>query len=105
MTNCDIIKGNKHERQGGNHMTDKEQKKAAKAFTERWAGKGDEKQETQLFWIDLLQNVLGVENPTALIQFEKPVVVEKNTKFIDGYPEPRNKAQRRYALYLYREYP
>ena len=66
-------------------MTDKEQKKAAKAFTERWAGKGDEKQETQLFWIDLLQNVLGVENPTALIQFEKPVVVEKNTKFIDGY--------------------
>ncbi len=85
LTNCDIIKGNKHERQGGNHMTDKEQKKAAKAFTERWAGKGDEKQETQLFWIDLLQNVLGVENPTALIQFEKPVVVEKNTKFIDGY--------------------
>lgn len=66
-------------------MTDKEQKKAAKAFTERWAGKGDEKQETQLFWIDLLQNVLGVENPTALIQFEKTVVVEKNTKFIDGY--------------------
>ena len=66
-------------------MTDKEQKKAAKEFVARWEGRGDEKQETQLFWIDLLQNVLGVEDPTSLIQFEKPVVVEKNTKFIDGY--------------------
>lgn len=66
-------------------MTDKEQKKAAKEFAERWKDRGDEKQETQLFWIDLLQNVLGVENPTSLIQFEKPVVVEKNQKYIDGY--------------------
>ncbi|MCR4647230.1 MAG: methylase, partial [Oscillospiraceae bacterium] len=66
-------------------MTDKEQKKAAKQFAERWDGKGDEKQETQRFWIDLLQNVLGIENPTAVIEFEKPVVVEKNQKYIDGY--------------------
>lgn len=66
-------------------MTDKEQKKAAKEFVERWDGRGDEKQETQSFWIDLLQNVLGIDNPTAVIQFEKPVVVEKNQKYIDGY--------------------
>ena len=66
-------------------MTDKEQIKAAKEFVSRWEGKGDEKQETALFWIDLLQNVLGVENPTSIIQFEKPVVIEKNTKFIDGF--------------------
>ncbi len=66
-------------------MTDKEQIKAAKEFAARWEGKGDEKQETALFWIDLLQNVLGVENPTSIIQFEKPVVIEKNTKFIDGF--------------------
>lgn len=66
-------------------MTDKEQIKAAKALVTRWEGKGDEKQETALFWIDLLQNVLGVENPTSIIQFEKPVVIEKNTKFIDGF--------------------
>lgn len=71
-------------------MTEKEQKKAAKEFAERWQGKGDEKQETQSFWIDLLQNVLGVENPTSVIKFEKTVVVEKNTKFIDGYiPETK----------------
>ncbi len=66
-------------------MTPKEQKKAAKEFAARWEDRGDEKQEAQLFWIDLLQNVLGVENPTSLIQFEKPVVVEKNQKYIDGY--------------------
>lgn len=66
-------------------MTDKQQIKAAKEFVARWEGKGDEKQETALFWIDLLQNVLGVENPTSIIQFEKPVVIEKNTKFIDGF--------------------
>ena len=66
-------------------MTDKEQIKAAKEFVTRWEGKGDEKQKTALFWIDLLQNVLGVENPTSIIQFEKPVVIEKNTKFIDGF--------------------
>ena len=39
-------------------MTDKEQKKAAKEFAAHWESRGDEKQETQLFWIDLLQNVL-----------------------------------------------
>ncbi|MBR2086775.1 MAG: methylase [Oscillospiraceae bacterium] len=66
-------------------MTEREQIKAAKEFVARWEGKGDEKQETARFWIDLLQNVLGVENPTEVIQFEKTVVVEKNTKFIDGY--------------------
>ena len=66
-------------------MTDKERIQAAKEFAARWEGRGDEKQETQLFWIDLLQNVLGVENPTSIIQFEKPVVIEKNTKFIDGF--------------------
>ena len=66
-------------------MTDKEQIKAAKEFVSRWTGKGDEKQETALFWIDLLQNVLGVDNPTSIIQFEKPVIIEKKQKYIDGF--------------------
>lgn len=46
-------------------MTDK---KAAKEFVKRWrsilaevpAGKNNEQQDTQKFWIDLLVNVLGV---------------------------------------------
>ena len=34
-------------------------RKAAEEFARYWAGRGDEKGETQQFWIDLLQNVLG----------------------------------------------
>lgn len=66
-------------------MTSTEQKSAAKAFSEYWKDKGNEKQETARFWIELLGSVLGVENPTSVIEFEKPVIVEKNQKYIDGY--------------------
>ena len=38
-------------------MNSIEQKKQAKAFAERWAGKGYEKGESQRYWIDLLSNV------------------------------------------------
>lgn len=48
-------------------MTEKDQKTAAKKFSEFWKDKGDEKQETQRFWIELLQNVLGVENATQYL--------------------------------------
>ena len=65
-------------------MTANEQKTAAKQFAKNWAGRGDEKQETQLFWIDLLQNVFGVEQPTQAIEFELPVKID-HTSFIDGY--------------------
>ena len=34
-------------------MTDVEQKIAAKQFIKDWSNRGDEKQETQLFWISL----------------------------------------------------
>ena len=71
-------------------MTDTTAKSAAKAFSEYWKDKGNEKQETARFWIELLGNVLGVENPISVIEFEKPVVVEKNQKYIDGYI-PSNK--------------
>ncbi len=66
-------------------MTEKEQKSAAKSFAEYWQDKGDEKQETARFWIELLSKVLGVADPTKFIEFEKPVMVEKNQKYIDGY--------------------
>ena len=65
-------------------MTDIEQKAAAKQFVKDWTSRGDEKQETQLFWIDLLQNVFGVEQPTKAIEFEVPVKLD-HTSFIDGY--------------------
>ena len=66
-------------------MTAMELKKSAKAFADYWKDKGDEKQETAQFWIELLGNVLEIDNPTKFIEFEKPVLVEKNQKYIDGY--------------------
>ena len=65
-------------------MTDVEQRLAAKQFVEDWAGHGDEKQETQRFWISLLQNVFGVEQATNAIEFEVRVKLD-HTSFIDGY--------------------
>ena len=34
-------------------------RKAAEGFSRYWEGRGDEKGETQQYWIDLMQNVLG----------------------------------------------
>ena len=65
-------------------MTDIEQRLAAKEFIKTWTGRGDEKQETQRFWIDLLQNVFGVDQPTKAIEFEVRVKLD-HTSFIDGY--------------------
>ena len=65
-------------------MTDAQQKAAAKQFVKDWTGHGDEKQETQRFWIDLLQNVFGVEQATKAIEFEVRVKLD-HTSFIDGY--------------------
>ena len=65
-------------------MTDIQQKAAAKQFIKDWTGHGDEKQETQRFWIDLLQNVFGVEQATKAIEFEVRVKLD-HTSFIDGY--------------------
>ena len=65
-------------------MTDVERRNAAGQFMQDWANRGDEKQETQLFWISLLHDVLGIEEPTKFIQFELPVKLD-HTSFIDGY--------------------
>ena len=45
-------------------------------FVESWIGKGDEKQDTQRFWMDLFQKVLGVEYPAKHLLFEKRVKLE-----------------------------
>jgi len=69
---------------GGNDMTDIEKRTAAARFVADWAGRGDEKQETQSFWIALLQQVFGIEDATKYISFELPVKLD-HTSFIDGY--------------------
>ena len=65
-------------------MTQAEQQKAAKQFAEYWKDRGDEKQETQRYWIGLLGDVLGIANATNYIEFEKKVKL-KHTSFIDAY--------------------
>ena len=68
--------------------TNTTQRQAAKQFVERWTGKGYEKGETQRFWLDLLHNVFGIDDPTKVMQFEIPVKTitkEKGSDFIDGY--------------------
>jgi len=72
-------------------MSDTERRLAAKQFASDWAGRGDEKQETQSFWLSLLQKVYDVAEPEKFISFEKTVTVDdaktgrSTIKFIDGY--------------------
>lgn len=71
-------------------MTDAEQREAARQFVYRWKGKGKEDEDGRSYWIDLLTNVLGTDNITERLNFEKKVVVDGNTKRIDVYiPETR----------------
>ena len=58
--------------------------KKIEAFVERWTGKGDEKGQSQIFWIELLQDVLGVDTPSEVISFENRVKLA-HTSFIDAY--------------------
>ena len=64
----------------------REQKKQAKAFIKRWGNRGNERQDSQSFWLDLLQSVYGIENPSEYIKFEDKVMLD-HTSFIDGYIE------------------
>ena len=61
---------------------------AAKRFVNEWSGKGYEKGETQRFWLSLLHNVFGVDDPTKVMRFELPVKTftkDKGADFIDAY--------------------
>lgn len=66
-------------------MTNAEQREAARKFTNAWKGKGYEKGDTQRFWMSLLSDVLGMDHVADAIVFEKEVVIDGQTKFIDGY--------------------
>ena len=65
-------------------MNIKEQKKNAQAFIKRWENRGNERQDSQSFWLDLLQSVYGIEKPTEYITFEDKVMLD-HTSFIDGF--------------------
>lgn len=55
-----------------------------KNFINKWTGRGNEKQETQQFWNDIIYDILLAPKDT-LIEYEKPVKINGQTKFIDAY--------------------
>ncbi len=65
-------------------MADIERRKAAKAFAEYWKNRGDEKSDSQSFWLSLIRDVLGVAEPEKVITFEERVKLD-HTSFIDGH--------------------
>lgn len=61
------------------------QEKEAKKFVDRWIDRGSEKSDTHSFWLELLENVYGVNLPGQYVEFEKRVKFKGTTKFIDAY--------------------
>lgn len=60
-------------------------RKNAREFATKWlAAAGDEKQETQRFWMELLHSVFGVENPADTIRFEVKVDLS-HQRYIDAH--------------------
>ena len=55
-----------------------------KNFIELWQGHGDEKSETQKFWLEFFRKVLEINEPGNLVEFEKRVDL-KHKSFIDCY--------------------
>lgn len=67
-------------------MTDIQQREAARQFFYKWNGKGREDEDARSYWIDIIQNILGAENVTDRLDFEKKVLgPDGNTKRIDVY--------------------
>ena len=65
-------------------MTEKEREQNAKEFAKYWKDKGYEKGQSQKFWLSFLRDILGVDKPEQIIEFEE-TVKEEHTKFIDGW--------------------
>jgi hypothetical protein len=67
-------------------MTDVQQREAARQFFYKWKGRGKEDEDDRSYWIDMLQDVLGVERVTDRVEFQKKVIgPDGNTKRIDAY--------------------
>ena len=65
-------------------MTDAQQRLAAQKFADYWTGKGYEKGQSQPFWLSLLRDVFGVEQPEQFTEFESRANID-HRGFIDIY--------------------
>ena len=71
-------------------MTDAERREASRQFYNKWVNRGKEDEDDRSYWLDILDRVLGVENATDRIDFQKKVIVNGHTKRIDAYiPETK----------------
>ena len=71
-------------------MTDAERREAARQFYQKWHGKGKEDEDDRSYWLDILQRVMGADDATDRIEFQKKVIVDGHTKRIDAYiPETK----------------
>ena len=61
-----------------------EKRERIRNFIQIWSTRGNEKSETQEFWNTLLRDVLDVDRPETLIQYEKSVK-QKHQTFIDAW--------------------
>lgn len=66
-------------------MTDIDIAFESKKFSMDWHERGYEKGETQKFWRAILKKILRVDEPDEFIDFEQPVRIDGQTKFIDAY--------------------
>ncbi len=65
-------------------MNPAEQKKAAKAFVERWKSLPCvEEEHSRSFWIELLEHVLGIPAATRVLEFERKVKGRKIDVFYE----------------------
>ena len=65
-------------------MNQAEQRKAAKAFVERWRQMPCvEEEHSRSFWIELLEKVLGIPNATFVLEFERKVKGRKIDVFYE----------------------
>ena len=73
--------------EGGDDLEKVQQRQTVKQFIADWIGRGDEKQDAQNFWRQLLQKIFGVEDPEKEISFEYKVKNDQTntTIFIDAY--------------------
>lgn len=71
-------------------MTDAEKREAARQFISKWTGSGREDEDDRSYWLDILQRILGADDATDRVDFQKKVIVDGNTKRIDAYiPETK----------------
>lgn len=71
-------------------MTDSEKREASRQFYQKWVGKGKEDEDDRSYWLDILQRIMGADDATDRVEFQKKVIVDGHTKKIDAYiPETK----------------